>query len=250
MAPRPENNPAGGGHPDRLHQQETQSVGRCASPVTHRRVTFTQASTIEPEIVRWLWERRVPLGALTILAGMPGLGKSTLTTLIGAQISKGTLAGSLYGQPATVMYVTLEDHLASVVRPRLEAAGADLERVHLIGLEGDEHDGLITLPGDLKEIEEGARRLGPRLLVVDPVVATLDCSVNSHQDAAVRRALAPLAQFAERMNLAVLGVMHLNKAEGTELLNRVAGSVAFGAAARSVFVFARDPEDSDGELRL
>jgi AAA domain len=221
----------------------------CAGKVSaERRVTFTQASTVEPEIVRWAWQDRVPLGALTIIAGQPGLGKSTATIYIGAQISRGTLEGSLYGQPASVLYVTLEDHLASVVRPRLEAAGADLESVQLIGVKVDEHDGLITLPGDLEEIEEGARRLGARLLVVDPIVATLDGSVDSHRDQSVRRALAPLAQFAERMDLAVLGVMHMSKAQGTELLNRVAGSVAFGGAPRSVFAFARDPEDPDGEL--
>jgi hypothetical protein len=148
------------------------------------------------------------------------------------------------------MYVTLEDHLASVVRPRLEAAGADLERVQLIGVEVDEHDGLITLPGDLKEIEEGTERLGARLLVIDPFVATLDGSVDSHRDQSVRRALAPLAQFAERTNMAALGVMHMSKTQGTELLNRVAGSVAFGAAPRSVFAFAHDPDGEQGDDRV
>jgi AAA domain len=212
-----------------------------------RRVTFTPASAIEPEVVRWLWEGRVPLGALTIIAGQPGLGKSTTTVHLGARLSRGALEGSLYGKPAHVLYVTLEDHRASVVRPRLEAAGADLTRIELVGVQVDERDELVTLPGDLAEIEEGAVRLGARMLVIDPIVATLDGTVDSHRDQSVRRALAPLSQFAERADLAVIGVMHLSKQQGTDLLNRVSGSVAFGGAPRSVFVFARDPEDPDGE---
>lgn len=57
MAPNPENNPVGGGHPDRLRRRPPVSVARVASPDARRQVTFTQASMIETEIVRWLWGR-------------------------------------------------------------------------------------------------------------------------------------------------------------------------------------------------
>ncbi len=212
-----------------------------------RRITLTRASEIEPQVVRWAWQERMPLGALTIIAGQPGLGKSTLTVYLGAAVSTGRLPGSLNGHPADVLYVTLEDHLASVVRPRLQAAGADLDRVHLVGVEVDDREELVTLPGDLDGIEAHVQRTRARLLVIDPIVATLDGRLDSHRDQSVRRALAPLAQFAERAEIAVVGVMHLSKQQGADLLNRVSGSVAFGGAARAVLAYARDPEDPDGE---
>jgi AAA domain len=212
-----------------------------------RRITLTQVSTVEPESVRWLWDGRVPLGALSLIAGQPGLGKSTTTIHLAAQLSRGALEGALYGEPCDVLFVTLEDHIASVVRPRLGVADADLSRVHVVGVQEDGHEGLLTLPDDLVAIEERARHLSARLLVIDPIVATLGSGTDSHKDQSVRRALAPLAQYAERADVAVIGVMHMTKAEADGLLNRVAGSVAFGGAARSVFAFARDPEDPDGE---
>ena len=215
---------------------------------TGRRVTLTQASTVEPEVVRWAWEGRLPLGALSLIAGQPGLGKSTMTVHLAAQLSRGELEGSLYGEPCDVLIVSLEDHLASVIRPRLEVAGANLDRVHVVAVREDEQDGLLTLPSDLPAMEEAAQDLAARLLVIDPVVATLDARTDSHKDQSVRRALAPLAQYAERSDVAVIGVMHMTKAEADSLLNRVAGSVAFGGAARSVFAFARDLDDPDGEV--
>ena len=212
-----------------------------------RRITLTTASAVEPEAVRWAWDERLPLGALSLIAGQPGLGKSTTTIHLAARLSRGELEGALYGKPCDVLFVTLEDHIASVVRPRLEVAGADLGRVHFLDVREEGQDGLLTLPDDLRAIEGAAERLQARLLVIDPIVATLGSSTDSHKDQSVRRALAPLAQYAERSDVAVVGVMHMTKAEADGLLNRVSGSVAFGGAARSVFAFARDPDDPDGE---
>lgn len=63
----------------------------------------------------------------------------------------------------------------------------------------------------------------------------------------MRRALAPLARLAEERDLAVLALIHFNKAPGADALARVSGSIAFTAGPRSVLVFGADPGDPDGE---
>jgi putative DNA primase/helicase len=84
-------------------------------------------------------------------------------------------------------------------------------------------------------------------LVVDPIAAFVSTAINTHADAPVRRALAPLAQMADRLDLAVVVVMHLTKDDSQRLMTRVGGSGAFVNAARSVLAMVRDPDDPDGE---
>lgn len=211
----------------------------------------TAAANIIPESVEWLWDLRLPLHGLALLAGEPGLGKSTLTVELAARVTRGELEGQLHGQPRDVLIATAEDHFASVVLGRLMAAGADLERVHRVHVEDPDGTGL-TLPDDVQAIREhcgGARAAGRpvALVIADPIGAFIGADVDTHRDAAVRRVLAPLASLAEDEHLAVLGVAHLNKDQAGRLLNRVGGSVAFGAAPRSVLAFARHPDDPDGE---
>jgi len=213
---------------------------------------LTPASAIAPEPLRWLWCSRLPLRGLSLIAGEPGLGKSTLTVELAAQVTRGRLDGDLYGEARDVLVATAEDHFASVVWGRLMAAGADMSRVHRVHVEDRDGEELLTLPDDVAEIEARCEELAASgravaLVVVDPVTAFIGGGVDTHRDAAVRRVLAPLAGLAERQGLAVAGVAHLNKDSTAKLLARVGGSVAFGAAPRSVLAFARHPDDSDGE---
>ncbi|MEO0477052.1 MAG: AAA family ATPase, partial [Planctomycetota bacterium] len=46
--------------------------------------------TVEPARVKWLWNQRLALGKLTLIAGDPGLGKSYLTLDLAARVSTGT----------------------------------------------------------------------------------------------------------------------------------------------------------------
>jgi len=85
-----------------------------------------------------------------------------------------------------------------------------------------------------------------RILIIDPLVAHLPGTVNSWRDQDIRRALAPLKQMAENLRLAVVAVVHLNKSQSDDVITRISGSIGIVAAARSVFLVARDLEDEAG----
>jgi hypothetical protein len=183
---------------------------------------------------------------LTLVIGDPGLGKSMFACMIAAQLSRGEL---LDREPAATLLLTAEDSLGATIRPRLDAAGARRELVFGYELrtpEGLDEGGLV-IPDDLEQLEELIVRSEARCVVIDPLGAHLPATINAWQDQSVRRALAPLAAIAETYECAIVAVLHLNKRDSTNALRRINGSVGFGAAARSVLLFARDPDDPDGE---
>ena len=206
---------------------------------------------MQPERVSWAWETRLPLAMLSLLVGLGGLAKSTLAIYIAAKLSRGTLPGDLFGKPVTVAIATAEDHRAAVVVPRLIAAGADLDRIVFPELVGDD-DAIsdIALDGDAQELEDGLSAQGVRALIIDTVVAFMPSAHDSHKEQHVRAVLTPLAHMAERGNIAVLGIMHLNRREARDVLTRINGSGAFGNLARSVLVFAPDPDSPEGPTRI
>jgi hypothetical protein len=211
------------------------------SPGPRRRAVAVSAADVQRERVEWCWPGRIPLRGVSLLVGDPGLGKSLLTCALAARVSR---AGG------SALIATAEDSLPATVRPRLEAAGADLERVGFVEMQAD--DGLPTglfLPHDAEELERLVEECSAGYLVVDPLTAHLPADVNSWRDQSVRLALAPLHALAERQRCAVVVVVHLNKALSAEPLRRIGGSVGIPAAARSVLLLARDPDD-DGRRVL
>jgi putative DNA primase/helicase len=204
------------------------------------------ASDVRPEVLRWLMHGFVPLGKLTLLAGLPNQGKTTLAMLIAALLTRGALAGDLHGTPANVLIASMEDDAADTLVPRAMAAGADLKRVRFVTCKPDA-GGVIDLARHRVEIDKLMRAFDARLLIIDPLVAALPAgSVNSHRDADVRSVLAPLGAMAQERNAAVVAVMHYSK-ERNSALEGVNGSIALAAAARSLMVFGADPRDEDAE---
>jgi putative DNA primase/helicase len=207
--------------------------------------TLVRASEIEAEEISWLWAGYVPRGTVTLLEGDPGKGKSTLTAALAAAISTGApLPGDTGRLPGRVLIVSLEDHCAQVIRPRLEAAGADLTRV-LILKDVAEGDGsrLPMLPDDLALIRDIVDREVIELVIIDPFAAALSSSVDSYKDQSVRQVLARVARDAEETGAAYLIVRHLNKAAGGKAIYRGGGSIGIIGAARSALLLETDPND-------
>jgi len=216
-------------------------------------------SDIEARPVSWLWPRRIARGKMSIIAGNPGVGKSQLTASIAAIATTGArwpVDGSTC-TPGDVVFLSAEDDPADTIRPRLEAAGADLNRVHVMEavISGYTGKGLqqnrgFNMKQDLDALSNKIRELGDvAVVVIDPVSAYLG-EVDSHRNADVRALLAPLSAVAEQHNVAIVCVSHLNKSAASEALMRVTGSLAFVAAARAAFLVTQDPENPARRLFL
>ena len=199
---------------------------------------------VEPMTVEYLWRLRVPLGALTGLIGDPGVGKSSILAAIATRV---TLGGQWPGEvvftprpPGRVLVLSAEDHVAAVIRPRMEALGADLSRVHVL-------DGALCLADDEGRtvLEAAIVEFRPALVTVDPVQSYIGGAVDMHRANEVRSVLAPLAALAERHGPAIMLAGHLSKATGTKALYRALGSVDFTAAVRSLLLAGVDPDDED-----
>jgi hypothetical protein len=212
-------------------------------------VELKSFSQIAPESVSWIWSGRIPAAKLSLFVGNPAAGKSLATIDIAARVS----SGRAFPDGATcvrgdVLILTSEDGIADTVRPRLDAAGADVSRVHCIEsvkvtrTDGQIVDSSFSLQRDLANLEKAfEKNPGFKLIIFDPLSAYLG-SVNSWRDSEVRALLTPLCEFAERTGVANVGIMHLRKSE-TDAMLRVSGSIAFVAAARAAWGFGPDPED-------
>ena len=214
---------------------------------------------VEAEHIRWLWNGRIALGKVNLFGGIPDLGKSQLTCAFAAAVTTGGLWPDGERAPlGSVIIIGCEDDAADTIRPRLEAAGADLRKVHLF-------DWTIVPNGkgtrerrhfDVKEhgaaLAELIAQIGDVVLVIiDPITAHLG-RTDSHVTADVRAALAPLQTLAADVGAAIILISHLNKGGSTDgsAMNRVTGSGAFIAVCRSAWLIAADPKDSEKRRRI
>lgn len=218
-------------------------------------VELTRLADVLPERVSWLWEGYLPRGKLVTLDGDPGLGKSTLAVEIGATVTNGGTwpDGTGCAHPGAVLVMSAEDGLADTVRPRFDAAGADVSKVYAVeGVPILHDDGTRTLRppnlADVAALTEAITATSARLLIVDVVMAYLPSGTDAHKDQDIRRILSALSKLADNSGCTVLLLRHLNKAAGRDPLYRGGGSIGIVGAARAGLLVARDPDDDDRRI--
>ncbi|WP_210210452.1 AAA family ATPase [Methylocystis hirsuta] len=209
---------------------------------------MTRASTLKAEPVDWFWRGWLARGKLHIIGGQPGAGKTTLAMLMA---STATIAGlwpdGSRAPQGNVIIWSGEDDPADTLLPRLLASGADVERVFFVGdvAHGEERRPFDPAK-DMEPLREAIEKAGGCvLIVVDPIVSAV--AGDSHKNADTRRALQPLVDLAASVDAALLGITHLSKGtSGREPIERITGSIAFGALARVVMIAAKEGETEDG----
>jgi RecA-family ATPase len=219
--------------------------------VTPDRPIVKSMADVVPEKVSWLWQGWIPFAAMSILDGDPGVGKSTVTVDIAARVSAGLrMPDGSRGFHGRVMLLGAEDDPGTTVRPRLEAAGGDVNNVvFLEGIEG-ERDPLgrpLWLPQDIYHLEAAIVRNQIDLVIIDPLMAYISAEVSSNNDQEVRRVLSPLKVVAHNSGAAILFVRHMRKTKEGGLQHQGGGSVGIAGACRAQMAVYLDPDDEAKE---
>ena len=192
-------------------------------------------SEVQSQEIEWLWYPFIPYGKLTIVQGDPGDGKTTLILNIAAKLSKGEgLDNDMkLTEPMNIIYQTAEDGLADTVKPRLEKAGADCERIVVI----DESAKSLSMADE--RLEEAIIQTGARMLILDPIQAYLGGGMDMNRANEARDMTKRLGALAEKYKCAIILIGHMNKASGNKAAYRGMGSIDFFAVARSVLLVGR-----------
>lgn len=242
--------------PARLPKESAKPAS--GDPVPAVRPKLLCMADVEPRPVRWLWQDRIAAGRVSMVVGMPGLGKSFLTCDMAARVTTGrSWPDGAPCERGSVLFITCEDDPGDTIRPRLDAHGADVSRVHLLAgslvrdpESGDDVEMMFSL-AEVSILEDALAAISDcRLIVIDPIGSFLGGRTDSHRDNEVRAVLAPVAMLAERSGAAVLMVAHRRKSNGGSADDSALGSRAFTGLARAVWHLSADPDDDERRLWL
>lgn len=211
------------------------------------------AADLDPAPINWIWKDWLAAGKFHLLAGAPRTGKTTIALNLAAIITRGDCwpDGTLCAGSGNVLIWSGEDDAKDTLLPRLAAHGADVGRIYFVR-DVNEHNGSRAFDPsrDISKLYDKALQMGEiRLIIIDPVVnAVLG---DSHKNDEVRRALQPLIELGEKLKAVILGISHFSKGSaGRDPLERVNGSIAFGALARVVLATANITDPNGSSTRL
>lgn len=203
---------------------------------------LTYYKDIESRKVDWLWYPYIPYGKITIIQGDPGEGKTTFVLSLLSILSNGdTLPFSEHRISGKAIYQNTEDDNADTIKPRLEKHGANCANICFI----DKQEGLCL---EDEEIKEYVIRSGAKVLVLDPIQSFIGENIDMNRANAVRPRMNKLKEIAESTGCAILLVGHLNKNAGGKANYRGLGSIDFSAAARSILLVGRLPDNDENRI--
>jgi putative DNA primase/helicase len=219
-----------------------------------RRMAFRMASEVQPKKPMWLWRGWLVAGALHLLVGRQGQGKSTLVAWLLAYLSTAQpLPGhNEKAEPLRCAVLSLEESEDTQVA-RLQAIGANKNRIAIltdvedIDSEGRPFHRAWRLPDDCSLLESFLVEEGVQVVVIDGLGYTV--KGDSHNYGVVGSALSALAGVAQRTGCAVIGVTHPPKG-GSDPATVAIGSTAWTAVARVVWLLAADPADETGNRKV
>ncbi len=216
------------------------------------RVAVVRAlSDIEAKPIEWLMPGYLPRAMFTLFGGFSGDGKSTICTDFAARFSVAGLSPDGKRLPyANSLFLSAEEDPEYALKPRLALHRADHSRVYTMRgtTTGDGETAWINLKTDMPQIRAVVIQYGIDIIWIDPITSYLP-GTDRNNEGNIRDSLSSLQSLMEETGVAVVGIAHIGKGDGTgrRAEQRLLGSTAFVALARMVWMLARLPVEHQPE---
>jgi hypothetical protein len=203
--------------------------------------------------IDWLWKYRLVRGALALMVGDGGLGKSMLLLWIAMIVSRARTWPDRSGDAplGRVVIVSAEDDPRTTIKPRLEALGADIDRITIVKAKyiiRREKKPPLVHPATLSDrsywLEIFRRIQDCVLFIVDPLPSYLGRGINDSKNVEIRSVLEPfIEEVIGPLGICMIGNTHINKSVDAKTpMHRISGSIAYGNLPRNVHFVVRDPD--------
>ena len=224
--------------PDREVRQIARSVSRYRVKALPGVRPFSEVADEELE---WLWYPYICLGTIGLLDGDPGDGKSQFTGWLVSEVSQGrVLPNGAKIPPANCFLFNFEDLPGAVIKKRLEANGADLDRVFI-------QTATFKLTPEMADWLDGEiAKAKPSLVILDPIQAFITGDVDASNNVDVREFMERLKDIAERRRCAIIVVRHFGKGQHDKAMKKGIGATDFVGISRNQFGLARRRDDVRG----
>lgn len=223
--------------PEKEVRQIARSVSRYPAKELPQIIPFSE---VADEKLEWLWYPYVCLGTLGLLDGDPGDGKSQFCIWLCARVTRGEeLPNGDRIRPANCFLFNFEDLKGAVIKKRLEANGADLDRVFIQSRTFDLSKEMVEwLDGEIADKK-------PRLVILDPIQAFM-AGVDGNSNIDVREFMSRLAEIADKRRCAIICVRHFGKGGQDKAMKKGLGSTDFVGISRNQFGLARRNDEVRG----
>jgi putative DNA primase/helicase len=242
-----------GGSPGRqprdIRDAEAVQAGPGPAPAVPAVPRCLTGAEIVAQPVEWEWPGRVQCGAVGMIGGDTGAGKSTVLAAIAAAVTNGCpLPGREDRVLRRVGIIAPEEDHGTLVVPRLAAAGADLSRVAFLEQVRGPRRRRFKLPSGrdafLKVIKQ--EELGG--LVIDPASSLLDDPRGQNDAGAVREFIDCLLDVSWEAGVWIWMTRPFRKDARGLLIHRFTGSAEWGNAPRFVLAVVPDLDRKGGKL--
>lgn len=219
------------------------------------KAVWSAMDDVDVTAIEWLWEQRIPL-ALSVFLGDPDMGKSLVTLDLAARVSTGRDFPDAPNRnpPSRVLLMIAEDTISDTVKPRLIAAGADLNYIEYLnrieirqGARKEERE--FALDADLKHLEEKLRSSPTVRLVICDTISSYLGKTEMGKEQPMRKVLLPIRKLCEEARVAFSGVAHFNKRSDVSMIHRASGAVAIVGVPRAAWVFGAN-KDVPGDFYM
>jgi hypothetical protein len=188
----------------------------------------------------WLVDQFLPEATLSLIAGLPGAGKTTAALSIGASITVGEIPITGGSRSAgDVLMLSNEDSPAHI-RRTFERLGGDLSRLLV---ESDQ--GLPWLLDDCASLENAMEQYKPSLAIIDSFYSHAPSKTDTHKHAEIAPVLLRLRKIANAHGCAIVLIHHVNKSLSDQPLLKISGTIGITAVARHVLLVGTHPENTD-----